>query len=92
MKAPLSWIKDYVALDDLNIEEIADKLTMLGLEVEGILLVGLSKPALEKHQFKYEGLSWAPDKFVVAEVSEVMPHPNADKLVLCRLQDGHACH
>lgn len=92
MKAPLSWIKDYVALDDLNIEEIADKLTMLGLEVEGMLLVGLSKPALEKHQFKYEGLSWAPDKFVVAEVSEVMPHPNADKLVLCRLQDGHGEH
>ena len=88
MKAPLSWIKDYVNLDGLSIEEIARHLTMTGLEVDGILLVGLPKPEGEKHEFKYEGLSWDPDKFVVARVDEVMPHPNADKLVLCRLNDG----
>ena len=33
MKAPLSWIKDYIDLDDLNIEQIAHYLTMIGLEV-----------------------------------------------------------
>ncbi|MFZ3070496.1 MAG: hypothetical protein WA110_05170, partial [Anaerolineaceae bacterium] len=88
MKAPLSWIKDYVNLDGLNIEEIAHYLTMIGLEVDGILLVGLPKPKGERHEFKYEGLSWERDKFVVAQVDEVMPHPNADKLVLCRLNDG----
>jgi len=88
MKAPLSWIKDYVNLDDLNVEQIARYLTMLGLEVEGILLVGLPKPEAERHEFKYEGISWDREKFVVAEVLEVMPHPNADRLVLCRLNDG----
>lgn len=88
MKAPLSWIKDYVNLDGLSIEEIARHLTMTGLEVDGILLVGLPKPEGEKHEFKYEGLSWDPQKFVVARVDEVLPHPNADKLVLCRLNDG----
>ncbi len=34
------------------------------------------------------GLSWPAEKFIVAQVDEVMPHPNADRLVLCRLNDG----
>ena len=88
MKAPLSWIKDYIDLDGLNIEQIAHSLTMIGLEVEGIRLVGLPKPEAERHEFKYEGLAWDREKFVVAEVLEVLPHPNADRLVLCRLNDG----
>jgi len=88
MKAPLSWIKDYIDLDGLNIEQIAHSLTMIGLEVEGIRLVGLPKPEAERHEFKYEGLTWDREKFVVAEVLEVLPHPNADRLVLCRLNDG----
>ena len=88
MKAPLSWIKDYIDLDGLNIEQIAHYLTMVGLEVEGIRLVGLPKPEAERHEFNYEGLSWDREKFVVAEVLEVLPHPNADRLVLCRLNDG----
>jgi len=88
MKAPLSWIKDYIDLDDLNVEQIAHYLTMIGLEVEGIRLVGLPKPEAERHEFNYEGLSWDREKFVVAEVVEVLPHPNADRLVLCRLNDG----
>ncbi len=88
MKAPLSWIKDYIDLDGLNIEQIAHCLTMVGLEVEGIRLVGLPKPEAERHEFKYEGLTWDREKFVVAEVLEVLPHPNADRLVLCRLNDG----
>ena len=92
MKAPLSWIKDYVDLDDLTVEEIAKTLTMLGLEVDGVSLVGMPLPPGEKHEFKYAGLPWAKDQFVVAEVSEVLPHPNADRLVLCRLQDGEGEH
>lgn len=88
MKAPISWIKDYVNLDGLSIEEIAKTMTMLGLEVEGIRLVGMPIPPGEKHEFKYEGLSWPEEKFVVAQVNEVLPHPDADRLVLCRLNDG----
>lgn len=88
MKVPLTWLKDYVDLDDLDIESLAKVMTMVGLEVEEIRLVGLPMPAGEKHEFKYTGLSWPADKFIVAQVDEVMPHPNADRLVLCRLNDG----
>ncbi len=87
MKAVLSWVKDFV---DINLSpiEIAHKLTMIGLEVEEIRLVGVDAKNAETHEFKVVGLSWDPDKLVVAQIDEVMPHPNADRLVLCRLQDG----
>ena len=88
MNVPLTWLKDYVNIDDLGIEALAKVLTMVGLEVKEIRLVGLLMPGNEKHEFKYTGLSWPKDKFVVAQIEEVMPHPNADKLVLCRLNDG----
>ena len=90
MKAPLSWIQDYVDLKDLSLEEIGQTLTMLGLEVEEITLVGLEKPWADRLTNKYSGLSWPRDKFVVAEVVEVSQHPNADKLTLCQLNDGSA--
>ena len=88
MKVPLTWLKDYVDLDDLDIETLAKVMTMVGLEVGEIRLVGLPLPAGEMHEFKYTGLSWPADKFIVARVDEVLPHPNADRLVLCRLNDG----
>jgi len=88
MKIPITWLKDYVDIDDLDIEELAKVMTMVGLEVEEIRLVGLSMPPGEKHEFNYTGFSWLEDKFVVAQIEEVMPHPNADRLVLCRLNDG----
>ena len=91
MKLPLSWLKDFVDIT-LNLEDLAKLLTMAGLEVEGIELVGLPMPPGEKHEFKYSGLSWDPDTIVVAQIDEVMPHPNADRLVLCRLNDGQQEH
>lgn len=90
MKAPLSWIQDYVDLQGLSLEEIGETLTMIGLEVEEITLVGLEKPQAERLRNKYSGLSWPKDKFVVAEVLEVRQHPNADKLTLCQVNDGSA--
>ncbi len=89
MKVPITWLNDYVDIADLNLEELAKKMTLVGLEVEEIRLVGMPMPPGEKHEFKYAGLSWPEDKFVVAQVDEVMPHPNADRLVLCRLNDGN---
>ncbi len=88
MKVPITWLNDYVEMDDLSIEDLAKVMTMVGLEVDEIQLVGLAMPEGEKHEFKYTGLSWPEDKFIVAQVDEVMPHPNADRLVLCRLFDG----
>ncbi|MEA4811626.1 MAG: phenylalanine--tRNA ligase subunit beta [Anaerolineaceae bacterium] len=93
MKAVLSWIKDYVDLQGLNLEEIAYKLTMLGLEVESIKVVGLALPPEgEKRQFHYDGLAWDKEKIVVAQVNEVGVHPNADKLTLCQVDDGNGIH
>ncbi|MGB4321924.1 MAG: phenylalanine--tRNA ligase subunit beta [Anaerolineaceae bacterium] len=87
MKAPLSWIKDYIDLEGIGIEELANLMTSVGLEVESILLVGVEKPE-GKLKNKYAGLPWDREKFVVAEVVEVNQHPNADRLTLCELDDG----
>ncbi len=96
MKLPLSWIKDYVDIS-LPIDELAHRLTMAGLEVEEITYVGLPMPGsnpsgLQQSEMKVSGLSWEADKIVTAAVLEVMPHPNADRLVLCRLDDGQQEH
>lgn len=40
MKVPVSWLKDYVDID-VTAEDIADRLTFSGVEVEGIEAVGL---------------------------------------------------
>ena len=95
MKAPISWLKDFVDIT-LPIEELAHKLTMAGLEVEEICFVGLPMPKdqgeagsqTRRQETKISGIEWDPEKIVVAAIHEVMPHPNADRLVLCRLDDG----
>lgn len=87
MKLVLSWLKEFVDID-CSLEELARTMTMIGLEVENIQLVGLPIPQQEHLEHVYSGLTWEKDKIVVAEVSEVMPHPNADRLVLCKLNDG----
>jgi phenylalanyl-tRNA synthetase beta chain len=91
MKIPLSWLKEFVDIH-LSIPELAARLTLAGLEVEDITLVGLPVPEGKQHEVSIHGLSWAPDKIVTAAVHEVMPHPNADRLVLCRLYDGEKEH
>src|SRR5574339_266747 len=91
MKIPLSWLKDFIDLDGLSIEDIARKLTLAGLEVDEILYVGLPMPVYkegEKHEFKTNGIAWDREKIVVAEIREVKPHPNADRLTLLDLYDG----
>ena len=90
MKLPVSWIKDYVNIN-IPVEELARLLTLAGLEVEEIRYVGWEMPKYEDgetHEFKTYGLEWDREKLVVAEISEVKAHPNADKLVLCDLYDG----
>ena len=87
MKVPLSWLKDFVDIP-VPVEDLAHHLTMAGLEVDEIQFVGLPVPQIEKPETKMYGLGWEPDKIVVAAILEVMPHPNADRLVLCRLDDG----
>lgn len=94
MKVPLSWLKDFVDID-LPLPELAYRLTMAGLEVEEIRYVGLPMPEAgdqRRQDVRISGLAWDREKIVVGEIREVMPHPNADRLVLCRLYDGQQEH
>ena len=94
MKVPLSWLRDFVDIT-LSPKELAYRLTFGGMEVEEIEYVGLAPrdgnidglPARGSGP-KAKGLVWDPAKIVVAAILEVMPHPNADRLTLLRLDDG----
>jgi phenylalanyl-tRNA synthetase beta chain len=65
-----NWIKEFVDCD-LPSEELSHLLTMLGLEVERMELIGAGM-----------------DDVVVAQVVEKLQHPNADKLSLCKVDNG----
>ncbi len=75
MKVPLSWLNEYVKIDDIDPKELAEKLTRAGLQVESIESVG------------GEPLS---DLIVVVEVLESVAHPNSDHLHVCKVTDGTA--
>ncbi len=79
MRVPLSWLKDYVEIT-LPVEQLAEKLTLAGLEVEQITYVGL--PGSE--------LPWDRDKIFVGQILEVTRHPNADRLLLATVDYGAA--
>jgi len=74
MRVPLSWLNDYVKIDDIDPKLLAEKLTRAGLQVEEIVSVG------------EEALS---DLIVVAEVLECEAHPDSDHLHVCKVTDGH---
>jgi phenylalanyl-tRNA synthetase beta chain len=90
MKVPLSWLREFVDIE-LDLPDLAERLTLAGLEVESVHLAGLALPG-PGPRLKVTGLSWDPETIVVGAVWEVMPHPNADRLVLCRLEDGRQEH
>lgn len=91
MKAPLSWLKEFVDID-LQVHELARLITMAGMEVEGIQIIGLPLPEPGSVDAHISGLEWERDRIVVASIQEVLPHPNADRLVLCKLFDGEQEH
>ena len=91
MRAPLSWLRDFVDID-ISIAELAELITMAGMEVEGLQVVGLPMPKPGSVDVPLSGLEWDREKIVVGSISEVMPHPNADRLVLCKLFDGQQEH
>jgi phenylalanyl-tRNA synthetase beta chain len=70
MKVTLNWLKQYVDFN-WSPEEVTERLTMLGLEVEGVAKLG----------GEFAGI-------VVAQVITRDKHPNADKLSVCRVNDG----
>lgn len=95
MRVPLSWVREYVDIADAP-EVLASRLTFAGLEVEAIEYVGLAPaeapiaglPSAGRHGQPAAGLAWDPGRIVIARILEVLPHPNADRLTLLRLDDG----
>ena len=73
MKLPLSWLNEFVKVDDIDPKDLAEKLTRAGLQVESIETVG------------GDPLS---DLIVVAEVLACEAHPNSDHLHVCKVTDG----
>ena len=70
MNVTINWLKSYIDFA-FSPSELAERLTMLGIEVEAVKQLGAD----------LEGV-------VVGKVTAIRPHPNADKLVLCRVDVG----
>lgn len=71
MKVSYNWLRSWVPVD-WPAEEVAERLTAAGLEVDRVTQSGI-------------GL----DGVVVAEIVECRPHPDADRLSVCRVDRGH---
>ncbi len=72
MKIPLSWLRDYVDID-LPPEQLANRMTLAGLEVESLTRIGEL---------------WDRDKLFVGQILEVRRHPDAERLTLARVDYG----
>ncbi len=74
MKISYNWLLDYLSVKP-SVEEIADILTAVGLEVEGVE--------------KYETLKGGLQGLVVGHVLEVEKHPDADRLRITKTEVGN---
>ena len=70
MQISLNWLKELVPLE-VDAEELAHRLTMLGLEIEAV-----KEPGKELQDI------------YVGHILDIQPHPDADKLVVCRTDVG----
>ncbi len=73
MTISMRWLKDYLP-NNISSAFLAETLTDLGLEVEGMHTVGASKNTYEN--------------VVVGEVMECVKHPDADKLSVTKVDVG----
>ena len=87
MKIPLKWLNEYVPLT-LPVAELAERLTLAGLEVSGVRLIGVPPPDGLRVKSEDAGPVWDRDKIIVAQVVSVEKHPNADKLKLPTVDYG----
>jgi phenylalanyl-tRNA synthetase beta chain len=81
MKVPLSWLRDYVDLT-LPVAQLAERLTLAGLEVAGVRLLGVPVPEGLRVKGEDVGPVWDRDKILIGEILDVARHPDADKLTL----------
>ena len=73
MKLSYDWLKDYLK-SDLTPQQIADAMTAIGIEVDGV----------EEQEEIPGGLAGV----VVAEVLECGAHPDSDHLHITKVDDG----
>jgi phenylalanyl-tRNA synthetase beta chain len=74
MLVSLKWLRDYVDLPaDVDVDDLAHRLTMASTEVEGVTRVGEL---------------WDRELVTVGEVLAVEPHPDADRLRLATVNYG----
>ncbi len=67
------WLATLVDLDGLTPRNVADLLTLSGLEIEGVNPFGIDA---------------ALDTVVVAQINTIEQHPDADRLVVCGVDAG----
>jgi len=72
LRVPIKWLQDYVDID-LTPQELAERLTVAGLEVESVTGIGAE---------------WGREAVVVGAIEKVLPHPNADRLCLVQVAYG----
>lgn len=87
MKLPVSWLKEYVDLT-ISLPELVDKLTLAGLEVISVKLIGVPAPEGLKCKIEEPGPVWAKDKIVTAKILEISKVPETDKLKFVKLDLG----
>ena len=75
MRAPLSWLREYVTVD-ATAKEIADRLFTSALQVDELIDVGV--PDVDGNL----------GRFLVGRVLAVDVHPNADRLRVCQVDVG----
>ncbi|MDX1995356.1 MAG: phenylalanine--tRNA ligase subunit beta [bacterium] len=89
MLVPRSWLKEYVDIDDIPVEIIGERLTLAGLEVAHLYYLGVPQQEIPGVRWpKSDHLVWDREKLVLGAIREVLPHPNADRLVLAMVDYG----
>lgn len=71
LKVSYQWLGQYVDLTGITPDELADKLTRSGIEVDSV-------------EARNKGVSGV----VIGHVAEAVPHPNAERLKICRVDVG----
>jgi phenylalanyl-tRNA synthetase beta chain len=71
MRVPIAWLRSYCD-PGLPAEEIAERLTGAGLELDTLHRTGVG----------------SPEAFVVGRVLNAERHPDADRLTVCEVDDG----
>jgi len=71
MLVPVSWLKDYVNIDNIPTEELNERLILSGSNTETV-----------------EKIAQGIEKVVVGKITEINQHPDADKLIITKVDVG----